>query len=667
MNNRKLWVSILAGILALIMILSLFIGVLPGVASAYTKSELEQQIAELQKEKEQYDKEISGLRSQLQDNLDSMEATVAQKNLIDQEIFTIYQQIENLNEQIAAYNLLIAEKQQELDEAEARLAELNEKNKERIRAMEEDGTLSYWSVLFKANNFADLLDRLNMVEEIAAADQRRLKEMSDAAKLIADTKAALEAEKQNMEQTKLTLAESQKQLEEKRAEADRLLAELIATGAEYEALLDEAESKAAAIGSEIDGKEDQIKDIEYQQWLSTSKPPQQSPSGSGGSSGKTVDIWGGFKQDPISSQVQAVVDKVLSLLAPLMAIDLNPLKQALQSLGTAFSGLASLAGESLSYLWYEVLTPFAAWVMEVLAPTLTEGWAAAMELVTAVISPLLEGIRILWEALKPVVAFIGESVITTLDNWRQRFELLTAVFREKHPVIVGIFQNISQMATQLWSVVGPVLSNLRSHFSGVFGGISQTVGTAIGYILDMLYGLSTFLAGTFSGSWKTAWEGMRLFLRSAVNGVISLLNGMISRLVSALNSVVRAANKLSFTVPAWVPSIGGRRFGVNMSYVTAPQIPYLAKGAVLPAGKPFLAMVGDQRHGTNVEAPLSTIQEAVALVMEDQTGAILRGFEASIGVQREILEAVLGIRIGDDLIGQAVERYEEKMTIVRGW
>ena len=288
MNNRKLWVSILAGILALIMILSLFIGVLPGVASAYTKSELEQQIAELQKEKEQYDKEISGLRSQLQDNLDSMEATVAQKNLIDQEIFTIYQQIENLNEQIAAYNLLIAEKQQELDEAEARLAELNEKNKERIRAMEEDGTLSYWSVLFKANSFADLLDRLNMVEEIAAADQRRLKEMSDAAKLIADTKAALEAEKQNMEQTKLTLAESQKQLEEKRAEADRLLAELIATGAEYEALLDEAESKAAAIGSEIDGKEDQIKDIEYQQWLSTSKPPQQSPSGSGGSSGSVI-------------------------------------------------------------------------------------------------------------------------------------------------------------------------------------------------------------------------------------------------------------------------------------------------------------------------------------------------------------------------------------------
>ena len=103
-----------------------------------------------------------------------------------------------------------------------------------------------------------------------------------------------------------------------------------------------------------------------------------------------------------------------------------------------------------------------------------------------------------------------------------------------------------------------------------------------------------------------------------------------------------------------------------MRTVSAPQIPYLAKGAVLPAGKPFLAMVGDQHHGTNIEAPLSTIQEAVALVMEDQTEAILQGFTASVQVQREILQAVLGIHIGDDMIGRAVSRYQQKMAVMRG-
>lgn len=388
------------------------------------------------------------------------------------------------------------------------------------------------------------------------------------------------------------------------------------------------------------------------------------PTGSGSSG--TVDIWGGYTPDPISGQVQAVVDRVLALLKPLLAIDLQPLRAALQTLGTAFSGLAALAGEALSFLWYEILTPFAAWILEVLAPALTEGFAANLELVTAVITPLVEGLKILWEALKPVVAFIGEAAVAALQLLQQRFEILTGVFREKHPVIVEIFRNMGQIITQMWAVVGPVLTALGSRFSTVFGSVSQTVGTAIGYILDMLYGLSSFLAGAFTGNWETAWGGVVLFLKSAVNGVITLLNSMISRLVSALNAVVRTANRLSFTVPAWVPSLGGRRFGVNLPYVSAPQIPYLAKGAVLPAGKPFLAMVGDQRHGTNIEAPLSTIQEAVALVMEDQTGAILRGFEASIGVQQEILQAVLGIHIGDDVIGQALQRYQKKQSAMRG-
>ena len=87
---------------------------------------------------------------------------------------------------------------------------------------------------------------------------------------------------------------------------------------------------------------------------------------------------------------------------------------------------------------------------------------------------------------------------------------------------------------------------------------------------------------------------------------------------------------------------------------------------MLPANKPFLAMVGDQRHGTNIEAPLTTIQEAVAGVLGDQTGAIVRGFEVSIQVQKEILEAVLGITIGDEVVGRAAERYRRRMAIMGG-
>ena len=393
---------------------------------------------------------------------------------------------------------------------------------------------------------------------------------------------------------------------------------------------------------------------------------QKSTSGGTGGSGGKIEPWGGFQPDPISPGVQALVDKVLALLAPLLAIDLEPLRLALQTLWSAFSRLAAVVGDALSFLWFEILTPFVAWVLEKLAPVLVGVFAAGLDVITAALSPLVAGLKLLWEALKPVVAYIGTAVLQALQNWKQRFEILAGVFQEKRPVIVGIFQNIAQMVTQAWSVVSPILTALGNHFSAVFTVISQTVGVTVGYILDMLYGLTTYLSGAFSGNWKKAWEGIRLFLKSAVNGVITLLNAMVSRLVSALNAVVRTANKLSFTVPQWVPSVGGKTFGVNLPTVSAPKIPYLAKGAVLPAGKPFLAMVGDQKHGTNIEAPLSTIQEAVALVMEDQTGAILRGFEASIGVQKEILEAVLGIRIGDEVLSNAVNRYNRRLTVMQG-
>ena len=132
--------------------------------------------------------QIQSLRSQISQNTSEIQRMVTEKNVIDQEIFLLYQQISNINDQIATYNLLIADKQEELDAAQTRFDTLLRENKSRIQAMEEAGELSYWSVLFQANSFADLLDRFNMVQEIAASDQRRLKELNEAAKVVADAK-----------------------------------------------------------------------------------------------------------------------------------------------------------------------------------------------------------------------------------------------------------------------------------------------------------------------------------------------------------------------------------------------------------------------------------------------------------------------------------------------
>ena len=288
MDKRKLLISILAGFMALVMILGLIAGFIPAVsASTLSSSELKKQLEAMQEEKAQIDAEIKKLKGQISENNDDMKEMVEQKNLIDQEIFLLYQQESNINGQISTYNLLIADKQELLVEAETNFAELTERNKERIQAMEEEGDVSYWSVLFEANDFSDLLDRFNMVQEIAAADKRRLEELDQAAKEVSAAKASLEEEKVLLEESKAELEVTQTELAQKREEADALLAELVAKGMEYEELMEESEDEQAQLAKDIANKKDEYDKAKYQEWLATSVPPTTTPkapsSGSGGS------------------------------------------------------------------------------------------------------------------------------------------------------------------------------------------------------------------------------------------------------------------------------------------------------------------------------------------------------------------------------------------------
>ncbi len=279
MKNRKLFVSILAGFMAFVMLLGLIVGVLPSRVSAESSGAIKEQLNDLKKDNEKIEAEIQALEDQLSENMGEMEKVVAQKDLIDQEVFLLHEQVKNINEQISAYSVLIADKQDELVEAETKLAELNEKNKERIRAMEENGSLSYWSVLFQANSFSDLLDRLNIVREIAAADNKRMQEMSAAAKAVSDAKEELETEKTALETTRTELAETEKTLEQKRAEADALLVELVAKGQEFEDLLEQSEDEQAELLLQIAQKEKEYDKAKHEEWLATSVPtPTYKPS-----------------------------------------------------------------------------------------------------------------------------------------------------------------------------------------------------------------------------------------------------------------------------------------------------------------------------------------------------------------------------------------------------
>ena len=255
--------------------------VLPAKVNALSSDEIQEQIDALEEQNEQIQAQIEELEQQKQDNYSEMEEVVREKSNIDEQIALLNAQIMVTEEQVSAYAVLISDKQAEFDKAQAHFEELNEKNRERIRAMEENGAVSYWSVLFKANSFSDFLDRLNMIQEIAAADKRRLEEMNQAALELSQAREELVVQKEALEQTKLGLNEAKVVLDEKRQQSNSLLADLVARGEEYQLLLDEGEALLEEKLQELAEKEVEYTEALQREWEAAHPPTL--PESSGGS------------------------------------------------------------------------------------------------------------------------------------------------------------------------------------------------------------------------------------------------------------------------------------------------------------------------------------------------------------------------------------------------
>lgn len=268
MDGRSRWFASLAFLLALLVVLS-------GMpVFALSSDEIQDQIDELKEEETQILDRIKELEQLLDENLEEMRQIVQQKDAVDQQIFLLNDHIANINSRIQAYGLLVADKQDELDAAREKLRQLNEKYKDRIRAMEEEGRISYWTVLFRSNSFADFLDRLNMIREIAQADRKRLEELTAASDRVEEAKRELETEKESLLRSREDLEQTQEELREKRAQADALLQELVAREEEFEALLEESEQQQEALMQQLAQKEDEYDQALYEEWLQSYIPPQ---------------------------------------------------------------------------------------------------------------------------------------------------------------------------------------------------------------------------------------------------------------------------------------------------------------------------------------------------------------------------------------------------------
>lgn len=172
---------------------------------------------------------------------------VKRKNLLDQQISNTSQQISNVESQIANYEELIRQAEAELADAEAREAAQYELFCQRVRAMEEQGTINYWTFLFGAASFSDLLGRLDIVNEIMDYDQGVIDDLKNLQTEIAEKKAGLEVNKAESEAAKAELVTIKADLDSQREEANALISEIRANEAEYQGAINDLEQEEEEI------------------------------------------------------------------------------------------------------------------------------------------------------------------------------------------------------------------------------------------------------------------------------------------------------------------------------------------------------------------------------------------------------------------------------------
>ena len=280
---------------------------------------------------------------------------------------------------------------------------------------------------------------------------------------------------------------------------------------------------------------------------------------------------------PIETVITAIADAWQIAMDELIAMYDAHIKPFFDSLANGLSEILTVFLDAYNGYIVPVLDQLAAKISDIMAGPVGDVIHNAIELIGKIVDML----KLLWESvLVPLVKFI-----------------------------IG---NVAPQIASALSIVGNVFLELFASVAEVVAGILKALG-----------GVIDFIVGVFTGDWKRAWEGIKNIFKGVfealvgiakvpINGVIALINGMIRGIIAGVNAAIGVLNHLKIKVPNWVPKIGGSTWGFTIPTMTAPQIPYLAKGTVVPrnAGE-FAAILGDNKRETEVVSPLSTMKQAM--------------------------------------------------------
>lgn len=285
---------------------------------------------------------------------------------------------------------------------------------------------------------------------------------------------------------------------------------------------------------------------------------------------------------------------------------------------TALGGIAAALGISVGWV-VAIVAAVAAAVAAIIiywddikaffTETIPQIWEQFVGWLSGVLAGAAELFGKAWESIKEFFAPATEWFTKLWDNVSQTFK---DVFYNIGVIASGCWEAIQAV----WGVVSDwfgqhVIAPVSDFFTGMWDKLKNGAQEAWEGVTNWTKNALNNIREAFDDVWtkikmgtENIWNGIGSAIKNAVNGVISVINRMIAAVTNGINGLFRL---LSFNID--LP--GGHSIGLSLPQFTAPQIPYLAQGAVIPPNREFMAVLGDQRHGNNIEAPEDLIRKIV--------------------------------------------------------
>ena len=372
---------------------------------------------------------------------------------------------------------------------------------------------------------------------------------------------------------------------------------------------------------------------------------QLSSSSSGGGGGASADaIAPDFSfMDEMDNRLKKIADAVLLIGAGLAMWKISTiLPEALGAVAKKLAGIAIAVG-GLMLLWDGLSD---AWNNGV-------DWANLVEILGGAATAAL-GLYLTFGKVGAGIGLIVAGATMVVTAFR---DIIDSGVNLKNTLllIAGIVATGLGFFVLTGSVIPLVIAGIASIVTAIMAWTGN-LGDFVAGIKQIFSGLAEFIGSAFTGDMDAAFNGLTNIVKGFANTVLSIVNAIIGVATKALNWIISKLNSISFDIPDWVPGVGGNTFGINIPMIPDYKIPALAQGAVIPPNREFLAVLGDQRSGTNIETPLATMVQAFkqALAESGYSGSS----EAVLVLDRDVLGRVVyqlnkaeGNRIGVSLTG----------------